>query len=66
MSEIEFLVDLIGEEAYNQYFGPNGELNGFSLSGILLNGDNATNQDLESIISKLKEGNADVIEVTVE
>ena len=49
--------ELIGEELFSQYFGPNGELNGFSLTGIQLNGDDAGVQDLESIITKIKEGN---------
>ena len=66
VSDLDFLIDLIGEEAYNQYFGPNGELNGYSLSGILLDGDNATTQDLESIISKIKEGNADIMDVILD
>jgi hypothetical protein len=60
------LIDLIGEEAYNQYFGAEGELNGYLLNGIQLNGVEATNQDLEVIIGKVKEGNSDIIEVTVE
>ena len=65
-ADLEFLKELIGEEVFSQYFGPNGELNGFSLIGIQLNGDNATTQDLDEIITKIKEGNADVKDVTIE
>jgi len=65
-SDLEFLKELIGEELFSQYFGPNGELNGFSLTGIQLNGDDAGVQDLESIITKIKEGNSDVKDVSVE
>ena len=65
-ADLEFLKELIGEEVFSQYFGPNGELNGFSLIGIQLNGDNATTQDLDEIITKIKEGNADVKDVSIE
>ena len=65
-NDLEFLKELIGEELFSQYFGPNGELNGFSLIGIQLNGDDAGVQDLESIITKIKEGNSDVKDVSVE
>ena len=65
-ADLEFLKELIGEEVFSQYFGPNGELNGFSLIGIQLNGDNATTQDLDEIITKIKEGNADVKDVAIE
>ena len=63
---MEFLKELIGEEVFSQYFGPDGELNGYSLIGIQLNGDNVTTQDLDVIITKIKEGNADVKDVTVD
>jgi len=65
-TDLEFLKELIGEEVFSQYFGPNGEFNGFSLIGIQLNGDDVGIQDLEGIITKIKEGNADVKEVSVE
>ena len=65
-ADLEFLKELIGEEVFSQLFGPNGELNGFSLIGIQLNGDNATTQDLDGIITKIKEGNADVKDFTIE
>ena len=65
-SDLDFLIELIGEEVFNQYFGPGGDLNGYSLSGIQLNGNSSTLQDLEAIISSIKEGNTDVLEVTVD
>ena len=65
-NDLEFLKELIGEEVFSQYFGPDGELNGYSLIGIQLNGDNVTTQDLDVIITKIKEGNADVKDVTIE
>ena len=65
-TDLDFLIELIGEETFNQYFGPGGDLDGYSLSGIQLNGDSSTLQDLESIINRIKEGNADVLDVTIE
>ena len=65
-NDLEFLKELIGEEVFSQYFGPDGELNGYSLIGIQLNGDNVTTQDLDVIITKIKEGNSDVKDVTVD
>ena len=65
-SDFDFLIELIGEEAFNQYFGPGGDFDGYSLSGIQLNGNSSTLQDLEAIISSIKEGNREVEEVTVD
>lgn len=66
ISDLEFLIELIGEEAFNQYFGPGGDFDGYSLSGIQLNGNSSTQQDLEAIISSIKEGNREVEGVTVD
>ena len=65
-NNLDFLIELIGEEAFNQYFGPGGDFDGYSLSGLLLNGNSSTLQDLEDIISSIKEGNREVEEVTVD
>ena len=65
-SDLDFLIELIGQETFDQYFGPGGDLNGYSLSGIELNGNSSTSQDLEAIISSIKEGNREVEEVTVD
>jgi len=65
-SDLDFLIELIGEEAFNQYFGPGGDFDGYSLSGIQLNGNSSTQQDLEAIISSIKEGNREVEGVTVD
>jgi len=66
ISDLDFLIELIGEEAFNQYFGPGGDFDGYSLSGIQLNGNSSTQQDLEAIISSIKEGNREVEGVTVD
>jgi hypothetical protein len=65
-SDLEFLIELIGQEAFDQYFGPGGDLNGYSLSAMQLNGNSLTLQDLESIINSIKEGNREVEGVTVD
>ena len=65
-SDLDFLIELIGEEAFNQYFGPGGDFDGYSLSGIQLNGNSSTQQDLEAIISSIKEGNREVKGVTID
>jgi len=65
-ADLEFLIELIGQEAFDQYFGPEGELNGYSLSAMQLNGNSLTLQDLEDIITSIKEGNREVEDVTVD
>tara|TARA_Y100001968_G_scaffold32909_1_gene25346 strand:- start:359 stop:1564 length:1206 start_codon:yes stop_codon:yes gene_type:complete len=64
--ELDFLKELIGEEVYNQYFGPGGSLEGYSISQILLNGDQSSQEELQGIINQVEQGNLDVEDVVVE
>ena len=65
-AELDSLKDLIGEAMFNQYFGPGGDLYGYSLSGIQLNGNSSNQDELQTIINQINQGNVDVEDITVE
>jgi len=65
-TELDFLKDLIGEEVYNEYFGPGGSFEGYSLSEILLNGNESSQDELQNIINEINQGNLNVEDIVVE
>ena len=65
-SNLDFIKDLIGEDNYEILFGPGGELEGFSLSGISLDGEQSTLQDIQNIILDIQQGNKKLSEYSVD
>ena len=65
-SQLDFLIDLIGEDEYLSLFGPGGELEGFTLSGIKKDGETISSDDIQSVIMNLQQGNLELRSVSVE
>ena len=57
---------LIGEDEYLNLFGPGGQLEGFSLSGISKNGENISSDQIQEIIMNLQQGNLELEGFSVE
>ena len=66
VSNLDFLIDLIGEDEYLSLFGVGGELEGFSLSGIKKDGESVSSEDIQDIIMNLQQGNLELKSVNVE
>jgi len=64
--ELDFLKELIGEEVYNQYFGPGGSFEGYSISEILLNGNQSSQDELQGIVNQINQGNLDIEDIIIE
>ena len=62
------IIDFIGESTYNQYFGSNGDLSGFSLSGnsILINNESVPIGQLNNFSNQLNQGAISIISIEVE
>ena len=65
-SSLDFLKDLIGDSDFLTLFGSGGILEGYNLSGIKLNGENSSEQDIQQIIIDLQQGNSQLIDYTVD
>ena len=65
-SNIDFIKQIIGEENFSNLFGPGGELEGFLLSGINLNDQPSSLQEIQEIIHDIQQGNLSVGEYTIE
>jgi len=65
-SNLDFLIDLLGDDVYLSLFGPGGELEGFNLSGITLDGEQSTPQNIQNIISDIQQGNKEVYDYSVD
>ena len=62
------IIDFIGESTYDTYFGPNGDLSGFSLSGnsILINNESVPIGQLNNLSNQLNQGEISIISIEVE
>jgi len=62
------IIDFVGESTYNQYFGSNGDLSGFSLSGnsILINNESVPISQLNNLSNQLNQGEISIISIEVE
>ena len=65
-SNLDFIKELIGEDNFDLLFGPGGELEGYMLSGITLDGEQSTSQDIQSIVLDIQQGNKTFNEYFVE
>ena len=62
------IIEFIGESTYNQYFGSNGDLSGYSLSGnsILINNESVPISQLNNLSNQLNQGEISIISIEVE
>jgi len=67
-SNLDFLKEIIGESEFSTLFGPGGQLEGYDLSGVKLNGEESSPsaQDIQQIIIDIQQGNAELIDYTVD
>ena len=65
-SNLDFLKDLIGDSEFSTLFGPGGLLEGYSLSGIKINGEESSAQDIQQVIIDIEQGNSQLIDYTVD
>lgn len=65
-SNLDFLKDLIGDSEFSTLFGPGGILEGYNLSGIKLNGNESSAQNIQQIIIDIQQGNVELIDYTVD
>jgi len=65
---LEVIRTLLGEGKYNDLFGPDGELRGFSISGgsIWINGEEVPANQLNQLASQVQQGTLKIKEVEVE
>ena len=65
-SNIDFLKNMIGESNFSDLFGEGGELSGFNLSGIKLNGETSSEEEIQEIIINIQQGNLSVSSFSIE
>ena len=65
-SNIDFIKEIIGEENFSNLFGPGGELEGFLLSGIMLNDQPSSLQGIQEIILDIQQGGLSVEEYSID
>ena len=65
---LEIILNLLGEGKYNELFGPDGELRGYSISGgsIWINGEEVPANQLNQLASQVQQGTLKIKEVEVE
>ena len=66
LTSIQFLRDIIGDSVFDSWFGPGGELDGYELLNINLNGADVQSSQLQSIISDIEQGNVEITGVEIE
>ena len=66
MASIQFLRDILGDSVFDSWFGPGGELDGYELLNINLNGTDVQSSQLQSIISDIQQGNIELMGVEIE
>ena len=65
-SNLDFLKELLGEDNFSILFGPGGELEGFDLSGVILDGEQSSEQDIQDIITAIQQGNKEVFDYSID
>tara|TARA_B100001029_G_C15031753_1_gene437442 strand:- start:117 stop:1256 length:1140 start_codon:yes stop_codon:yes gene_type:complete len=65
---LEVIKTLLGEGKYNELFGPDGELRGYSISGgsIWINGEEVPVNQLNQLASEVQQGTLKIKEVEIE
>jgi hypothetical protein len=63
----EILTELFGSNLYNQYFGPSGELSGYTLTNnITVNGEDVPITELYQLLLSIQNGTTIITEIEVE
>ena len=66
LASIQFLRDILGDAVFDSWFGPGGELDGYELLNINLNGSDVQSSQLQSIISDIQQGNIELMGVEID
>ena len=61
----ELIKELIGESKYNQFFGPGGQLEGYFVYSMTLNGTEVTEEGLRPIAKDIADGAPSVVKEAV-
>ena len=62
---LELIKELLGESQYNQLFGPGGQLEGYFVYSMTLNGAEVTEEGLRPIAKDISDGKRAIIETKV-
>ena len=62
---LELIKELIGESKYNQLFGVGGQLEGYFVYSITLNGTEVTEEGLRPIAKDISDGKRTVVETII-
>ena len=62
---LELIKELVGESKYNQLFGPGGQLEGYFVYSMTLNGVEVTEEALRPIARDMSDGKKDIIETII-
>ena len=64
---LQQLMEVVGENQFNAYFGPQGDLNGFEPSGVyLVNGLDVSIDEIFRILGQFGDGSQNIISISVE
>ncbi len=64
---LQQLMGVVGENQFNAYFGPQGDLNGFEPSGVyLVNGLDVSIDEIFRILGQFGDGSQNIISISVE
>jgi len=62
---LELIKELVGESKYNQLFGPGGQLEGYFVYSMTLNGTEVTEEGLRPIARDIGEGKRTIVETII-
>ena len=62
---LELIKELVGESQYNQLFGPGGQLEGYFVYSMTLNGTEVTEEGLRPIAKDIADGKRNIVETTI-
>ena len=62
---LELIKELVGESKYNQLFGPGGQLEGYFVYSMTLNGTEVTEEGLRPIAKDISDGKRTITETTI-
>ncbi len=62
---LELIKELVGESKYNQLFGPGGQLEGYFVYSMTLNGTEVTEEGLRPVAREIGEGKRTIVETII-
>ena len=62
---LELIKELVGESKYNQLFGPGGQLEGYFVYSMTLNGTEVSEEGLRPVAKDIGDGKRTIIETII-